>query len=103
MEDNTVKALMLIKLVLSQIAIECLDIESSEVCRSAEARKTFQKDQDSLIEQSNTLIEQSSHVTEKMRTIQVFIPRKLTCLWHDAANASTKPNLCHNYAINFYE
>ena len=60
-----------LRLVLSQIASGCLDIENSEVSVWSETgvNKIFQKYRDSLIEQSNTLIEQSLHATERMKTI----------------------------------
>ena len=48
-------------------------------------QEIFQKDQDSLIEHSNTLIEQSLHATERT---SVFIPRRLLFSWRGAANAS---------------
>ena len=53
------KALMINKVSLESVASKCLDTENSlSLCRSAvRLRLKFQKDQDSLIEQSNTLIE----------------------------------------------
>ena len=66
---------MIIRLVLSQIASECVDVENS-VCMRPRVRlrlisnqESISKGRDSLIEQSNTLIEQLSHATEKMTTI----------------------------------